>query len=259
MTGQEAWRPAEVLSPSQVTQFLHCPAKWYFRYFLDLPEPATAATALGKAFHEAIAHNFRHKLQTRSDLPLAEAMDSFRSFLGRHLESAALERDVHPVEIFELGSVMLEKYLCEAAPLIQPAAVETPVAGSIGGVKVRGYVDLLDAEGRIIDTKSALKPLKGISHDHALQLTSYAMITPAASGACRLDTVTKGRTVSLSHKSFQIGPADRKYAETIYPMVQESIREGIFLPRRSGSLCSRKYCGYWRSCEREFGGAVREQ
>ena len=62
----------------------------------------------------------------------------------------------------------------------------------IGGVKVSGYVDLVDIEGRIIDAKSALKPLKGIAHDHHLQLTSYVMITPAASGACRLDTVTKG-------------------------------------------------------------------
>jgi RecB family exonuclease len=257
-TAQEAWLPAEVLSPSQVTQFLHCPAKWYFRYLLDLPEPATAPTALGKAFHEAIAHNFRHKLQTRSDLPLTEALESFRSSLGQHLESAALAGGVDAVEIFDLGTVMLQKYLCEAAPLIQPAAVETAVAGMIGGIKVRGYVDLLDTNGRIIDTKSALKPMKGISHDHKLQLTSYAMITPAASGLCRLDTVTKGRTVSLTQKSFQIGPADRRYAETVYPMVQESIREGIFLPRRSSALCSRKYCGYWRACEREFGGAVRD-
>jgi len=259
MTAQEGWQPAEVLSPSQVTQFLHCPAKWYFKYFLDLPEAATPATALGKAFHEANAHNFRHKLQRRSDLPLTDALESFRSSLGQHLESAALVRGVDAVEMLELGTVMFQKYLCEAAPLIQPAAVETAVTGMIGGVKVRGYVDLLDAEGRIIDTKSTLKPIKGISHDHRFQLTSYAMITPAASGLSRLDTVTKGRTVSLAQKSFQIGPADRKYAEAVYPMVQESIRDGIFLPRRSSGLCSRKYCGYWRSCEREFGGVVRDE
>jgi len=52
---------AEVLSPTQVSQFLNCPAKWMFRYLLDLKEPATAATALGKAFPETIAYNFRQK------------------------------------------------------------------------------------------------------------------------------------------------------------------------------------------------------
>jgi RecB family exonuclease len=259
MNTSEGWRPAEVLSPSQVTQFLQCPAKWYFRYLLDLEEPTTAATALGRAFHESIAYNFRQKIQTSSDLAVGDCLEYFRSSLGRHLENVALQRGIQPIELMDLGTVMLEKYLCEAAPLIRPAAVETPVAGSIGGVKVRGYVDLVDKERRIIDTKSALKPAKGISHDHRLQLTSYAMITPETSGLCRLDTVTKGRTVRLSQTSFQVGAADRRYAETIYPMVQESISEGIFLPRRSSGLCSRKYCEYWRSCEREFGGVVRDE
>lgn len=36
---------AEVLSPSQVSLFLNCPAKWMFRYLLDLKDPRTAATA----------------------------------------------------------------------------------------------------------------------------------------------------------------------------------------------------------------------
>ncbi|MGI8741044.1 MAG: hypothetical protein ACR2NN_00455 [Bryobacteraceae bacterium] len=86
---------------------------------------------------------------------------------------------------------MLSKYLEEAAPLIQRAAVEAKVWGVIGGVKLYGCVDLLDVEGRIIDSKSALKPFKGISHDHRFQLTSYVMMTPAATGQCRLDMITK--------------------------------------------------------------------
>jgi hypothetical protein len=31
----------ESLSPSQVTSYLTCPAKWYFRYLVGLCEPAT--------------------------------------------------------------------------------------------------------------------------------------------------------------------------------------------------------------------------
>jgi RecB family exonuclease len=247
-----------VLSPSQATQFLNCPAKWMFRYLLNLKEPGTAATALGTAFHQTIAYNYRQKTDTARDLPRAELLCSFREILGQQLEDAVLLDREQPLELLELGEIMLMKYLDEAAPLIQPAAVETKVKGVIGGVKVYGYVDLLDIEGRIIDSKSALKPFKGVSHDHRLQLTSYVMMTPAATGHCRLDTVTKGKTVSLIQKSLIITDADRKYAETVYPMVQDSINEGIFLPRRNGSLCSRRYCGFWRSCEKEFHGAVKD-
>lgn len=248
---------AEVLSPSQVSLFLNCPAKWMFRYLLDLKDPGTAATALGKAFHETVAHNYRQKQETACDLPLSECIEFFGCALGKQLEEIKLQKGEHPVEMLELGATMVAKYLEEAAPQVQPAAVEAKVSGMIGGVKVAGYVDLLDRDGRLIDSKSALKPFKGIAHDHRLQLTSYAMITPAATGDCRLDTVTKGRTVSLIQKSFSITEKDRQYAETVYPMVQDSIREGIFLPRRNSPLCSKRYCGYWNACENEYGGSVR--
>jgi RecB family exonuclease len=247
-----------VLSPSQTVQFLNCPAKWMFRYLLNLKESGTAATALGTAFHETVAHNYRQKINTAQDLPPGELLGFLREVLSQQLEDAVLLPGEHPLELLEVAEVMLTKYLNEAAPLIQPAAVETKVSGTIGGVRVYGYVDLLDTDGRIIDSKSALKPFKGISHDHRFQLTSYAMITPAATGQCRLDTITKGKTVNLVQKSFTITDADRKYVQTVYPMVQDSIGDGIFLPRRNGALCSRRYCGFWRSCEKEFYGVVKD-
>jgi len=179
---------------------------------------------------------------------------SVASFYSLRFLLGAAEAGFFPGVIFYLRSWFPAGARAGVVALFMTAG---PVSGVIGGVKVSGYVDLLDIEGRIIDSKSALKPLKGIAHDHHLQLTSYVMITPAASGACRLDTVTKGKTVSLIQKSFFINEKDRHYAETIYPMVQDSIREGIFLPRRSSPLCSRRFCGFWNVCEKEYGGSVR--
>lgn len=258
---QSAQQPrlAEVLSPSQVSQFLNCPAKWMFRYLLDLREPATPATALGKAFHETIAYNFGQKRESRQDLPIGQCLEFFRHALGERLEEVALHNSNEAMQLLEVGETMVGKYLAEAAPPIQPAAVESRVSRIIGGVKVAGYVDLLDVDGRIIDSKSTLKPIKGIAHDHRLQLTSYVMITPAASGVCRLDTVTKGKTVEFIQKSFVVAEQDACYAKALYPMVQDSIREGIFLPRRNSPLCSRKYCGFWKVCEQEYGGTVRAE
>src|SRR6266545_3227597 len=89
---------AEVLSPTQVSQFLNCPAKWMFRYLLDLKEPGTAAQALGKAFHETIACNFRQKRESSRDLPVAECLEFFREVLGEHLQEVALQKGEHPME-----------------------------------------------------------------------------------------------------------------------------------------------------------------
>ncbi len=54
----------------------------------------------------------------------------------------------------------------------------------------------------------------------------------------------------------ELGPTEVKYAESIYPAVQESISDGLYLPRRASRLCSRKYSLYWESCQREFGRKV---
>src|ERR1039458_10664029 len=46
---------------------------------------------------------------------------------------------------------LVAKYMDEVAPTVEPAAVELDVQGEISGVAVRGRVDVLDVEGRLID------------------------------------------------------------------------------------------------------------
>jgi CRISPR/Cas system-associated exonuclease Cas4 (RecB family) len=41
----------ESLSPSQVSTYTTCPAKWYFRYLIGLNEPTTGALALAFTEH----------------------------------------------------------------------------------------------------------------------------------------------------------------------------------------------------------------
>jgi hypothetical protein len=43
------------------------------------------------------------------------------------------------------------------------------------------------------------------------------MITPGAGGLCRLDTVTKSKTVQVVQQGYQVGAEDRCFAETFTP------------------------------------------
>jgi putative RecB family exonuclease len=248
----------ELLSPSQVNTYLTCPAKWYFRYLAGLTEPVTGALALGKAFHAVLATNFRRKLTIGRDMEPAEVHEVFEQEWVLASDEAELRDDEDATELATTGEALVYTYLSEAATTVQPRAVEQPVSGRIAGVKVRGILDLLDTTGCVVDFKTASKRPNGIAADHELQLSTYAMITPGASGACRLDTVTKTKTVQVIQQTYAVGPEERRLAETLYPMVQDSIRDGIYPPHRSSPLCSRKHCGYWRECEREFGGRVAE-
>ncbi len=248
----------ESLSPSQVSSYMTCPAKWYFRYLIGLSEPTTGALALGKAFHGTLARNFRQKMSTVRDMEAKELREVFAEEWSLATADAALRDDEDADELAATGQILVAAYVTEAGGPLQPHAVEQTVQGEIAGVKVRGIVDLLDTDGRVLDFKTASKRPNGLSAEHSLQLTTYAMITPGASGLCRLDTVTKTKTVQVIQQSYQVGAEDRRFAETLYPMVQESIQDGIYPPHRSSPMCSRRYCGYWRECEHELGGRVAE-
>ena len=117
-------------------------------------------------------------------------------------------------------------------------------------------MDLLDVAGRIIDCKTAARRPNAVSHDYGLQLTSYAMLAPGASGRCRRDTMTKTKTPQLVQIDYAVGPEERRFAELLYPAAQDGMKSGLYLPHRGSTLCSRRFCGYWRECECEFGGTV---
>ena len=145
LTARVDMEVASVLSPSQAKTFVGCPAKWYFRYVERLPEYVTGALAVGRAVHRAQEVNFRQKLSSRRDLPAAELTAVFEDAAAEELGQADLrEEEEDPAELKDVGRRCVLKYLEEAASAIQPALIEHPVSGHIGGVEVRGYVDLMD-------------------------------------------------------------------------------------------------------------------
>ena len=145
----------ESLSPSQVNMYMMCPAKWYFRYLIGLSEPTTGALALGKAFHGTLARNFRQKLNTGHDMETRELSEVFSAEWSLASADAALRDDEDAEELAATGQILVSAYLAEAAIPLQPRAIEQTVQGEIAGVKVRGIVDLLDTDGRVLDFKTA--------------------------------------------------------------------------------------------------------
>lgn len=253
---------AHKLSPSQVATWLDCSARWYFHHALGMPEPRTAALLVGEAFHSAIAANFKQKIETRIDAGADAVTTIFDQAWRFGEEQTNFAEEENPAELAALGRELCKVYLRDAAPFIQPAAVELAVHGVIGGVAVGGFVDVIDLEGRIVDLKTAGKKPSGISPSHSLQLTTYAMLADQTLGGShtqtRIDTVTKTKKPALEIQSVPINEARRKYAETIYPLAQEGMRDGLAVPHRNSFLCSRKNCAHWQACEAEFGGEVKE-
>ena len=277
------------LSPSQAEHYLECGFRWYLRHVLHMPEPTTPALAIGRAVHQVADALLRAKGAARQagrpcDVTTEDVTDLAQDLTRESLREIDApdspdpeiqeERAADAAALCNQVEAMCQLWWRQAAPSIEPAAIELPVSGVIAGIPVCGIVDILDVSGAVIDLKTASKRPQGISASHYLQLVTYAMLTtPAAliapdphaewmtrrapTPAARLDTLTKTKAPGYYSHSLAIDDDACRYAESIYPMVAEAIADGLYLPRRSSNLCSRRHCPYWQTCEAEYGGNVR--
>jgi RecB family exonuclease len=256
---QESSEIASVLSPSQVRCFSDCQAKWMYKYLLGYEERRSSALGLGSAFHDAVADNFRQKIDTKQDLPADTIEGLFRACWSDQLQQCELDKDEDADDLESMGAAMVTSYMENVAPLIQPAQVEVAVRGEIGGVTVQGKIDVIDVAGRIIDSKTAAKKPSGVQPDYRFQVATYVQLHPSASGEARVDTVTKTKTIATHSATVQIGDTDKLQTARLYPLAQEAMRSGLYMPNRGSNLCSRKHCSFWRQCEAEYGGCVDER
>ena len=249
--------PAPALSPSQVRCFLDCPARWWFKYRLQLPERKNSSLALGLAVHQALEVNFREKLETQEDLETTGVLMVFREAWMEQVPQTEFTSGESQGDLRRLGERLVAKYMDEVAPTVEPAAVELDVQGEIRGVAVRGRVDVLDVEGRLIDFKTASRRPSCVSPDYAFQLATYRQITPGASGEVRIDSLVKTQTVQIVQQAYTVSKPDIRATRVLYPMAQKAMGTGMYCPNRQSMLCSQKHCSFWKHCEQEFGGRVR--
>jgi len=244
-----------MLSPSQANLFLNCSAKWWFKHGLSLPDPKGGRQVRGLAAHKVVEHWY--KLQLQGEVVEVDSLEEvYEAAWEFQSAGAQFSNDDDIEDLKRSGARLLRKYLDEVAPSIKPAKVEQHVTGSIAGVPVQGFIDLVDVDGRIIDCKFAEKSPSGITPDYAFQLATYRQLQPGANGKARLDTLVNNKTPKLVTIEYEVSVADQLLTQNLYPRVREGIREGLYFPNRGSNMCSRKYCNFCDACEKEFGGKV---
>jgi hypothetical protein len=65
-----------------------------------------------------------------------------------------------------------------------------------------------------------------------------------------------GSTPQLITRTWKVSAADVQWTDALYPLAQEAMRRGYYMPNRNSIHCSRHQCPCWRRCEQDFGGVV---
>lgn len=247
-----------ILSPSQLRTFMDCQARWYFKYVQKLPDPQNANLALGTAVHSALGYNFAQKIESGRDLPLGDVLSHFDTDWELVAAETTFRDEEDPAEIGAAGRGLVEKYMREAAPSIDPAGVEVQVEGTIAGVRVQGKLDVIEKNGRVRDIKTSSRKSSAVSNEQAFQLATYVPLTKGTTGEVVIDQLVKTKTPQLVQLEHTVSAADIRATEEMYPLAQNAMRQQIYMPNRTSNLCSKRNCSFWRQCAKEFGGCVEE-
>lgn len=246
--------PGEMLSASQANLYLGCSARWRFKHILGLPDPAQGGMVRGKAVHKAIEYYMRAKI-SGVVLEAGDVMDEWDLIWDEASVGAEFAAYENIESLKDSGEALASKYLREAAPSIEPAAVEVPLVGAINGVAVRGIADIITIDGTIIDVKTTSRKPSHISGDHSLQLATYVELYEGSNGQARIDSLVSTKEPQLVQIEQTPGTQGQQFVRRIYPMVVDAINGGLFMPNRASTHCSR--CPYQRECEQEFGGQIQ--
>lgn len=176
-----AWPEAlpQHLSASQLSMLARCPEQYRQRYVLGKKERPGSALIIGSADHAAHEHNFRQKIESKLDLPLAEIEDVYAQAYDDAIDRAGGESEVawgddNYSKAKDSGAGLVRLYHSTISPGMVPLDVEKKIELAIPmlPVPVIGYVDL-ETSAAIFERKTTKRAEKDLKGDWRLQGMVY--------------------------------------------------------------------------------------
>jgi putative RecB family exonuclease len=226
-----------------------------------VPEPASAAQALGTLVHAVLEHLFDSPGPQRTlDTAVGALGPGWDQMVQAQPELALLTPDAPARERFLAdGAQRLSVYFrLENPERLEPAAREEFLEFQLeDGPRLRGIVDRMDVapDGaiRVIDYKTGAAPKAGYGQQADFQMRFYALLIERLHGRrptlLRLLYLKDGGVKELFPDEQDLVAAEH-HVRTLWADIERAGRSGRFAPSRS-RLCS--WCSFQALCP-EFGG-----
>jgi putative RecB family exonuclease len=245
------------LSASQVQTYLGCPLKYRFQYVDKIPRPwRAAALAFGTSIHAAIEWFQRERMAGRTP-DVARAVSIFEAdWFAQNLEVLVFPDKESRESHKEKGVRMLPAYLETLGPAL-PVAIEEPFevdlydpeTGEDLGVRVKGFVDLVEEGNVLADVKTAGRALENGGLERHLQLSIYALAFLLLHGSIprlRLDMIMKTKVPRVDRLETERSLPDLAWTARLIARTARAIERGNFFPNPSWR-CSE--CEYFANCQ----------
>ena len=272
-------------SYSQMGMYNRCSQQYYYRYVLGVIQPPNLKMNSGKAIHEALEYNAKHKMRTKKDMPVSDVLDTAASAHDKFMDEVEdLDKKAAGKDKDE-SQAIVGLYRRQQAPTITPIIAEYRFRIVLEGDEdstdykpVIGYIDsaaeLPDprqgpTEGRPIvaleDYKKVSQKKSQLEVDTSAQLTLYDYVYTLNSEGEQPDVVGLRQLGFNGPRAQEPGPFSlpayrseafmtpeartnrHKRVLNQLKSAQRSIQEGNYRPVDDPRVCS--WCGYRDICQ----------
>jgi hypothetical protein len=256
------------VSPSKLETAQKCLQQFAFRYVERLPENFRASLQFGIAADDTSNEVYRAKMATGRTPARKDVQDQFAA--AWDYASAAVDDwgDESKGELLDVGVKAMAKWRDRIAEFVQPRAVQQtitkvvvdPVTGD--SFELKGVLDLRAADPAGVevaaDLKTAGRAYGKDAFERRSQPTAYTLLADLPTFEFHVLTTTKEPQTQVLRATISDSArfAFLKRAGMIRRQIENAFRTGDWLPNRTHMMCSRRYCEFWRECERRNGGQV---
>ena len=246
----------DYISPSQITYYLGCSLKYYFRYVEEIPgEFLSAALAFGKAVHSALSV-WHESAMCEQPITTETLLGVFRAdFSAELVEEVRFGKNESTESMTELGQALLLEYAKTCCfevegveqsfkiPLIDPDSGEVLLDKPLHGI-----YDLLTPDG-IVEFKTSRAAPNPDLYDRHLQISAYAYAYRQERGQLpqiKLVSLLKQKKPRVEVTEVNRNENDLKWFVRCAEAVSGGIETGVFAPN-PGWQCAN--CEYRTACK----------
>jgi putative RecB family exonuclease len=262
-------RAPDHISVSQINLYRTCSLKYRFQYIDELPRLVRPAALLfGSAVHAAL--KWLHQARQAGAEPRLE--DLLRIFEA-DWHAQCLDADIlFPTgtpadQLLVKGKELLSAYFHTPARPVQDAELAfqvplvDPTTGEVLDVPLRGVMDLVEADGTLIEFKTSQRRWAVSDLPDNVQLTAYsyayALLFGRPPTALHLVNLIRTRNPVIETHTTARDTRDYERLFHLGKEVRRGIRAGVFIPNRGCWLC--KDCEYERDCHEWSGNEDRQE
>jgi len=265
MTTETPTTERKHVSISQLNMFLRCGEQYRRRYVEGEIIPPSGSLVRGSCCHKGEEHNFRQKIGSQQDLPLADVLDVFSTAWEEQKYSIAFTEDElagqSPTKALgawkDSGTALVKVYQEQVAPTTRPTHVEQgfTICFDGGFPDLIGFIDRIDAATIIADQKHVGRSPSAGAVETDAQMTTYDLGFRAAFGRKPTELVRECAVATKVPKTVvqRCGPRDDAALNHLlwrFEAFVAALEKGVFLPASNGHwCCSPKWCGYYHTCK----------